>query len=262
MTKKLLLTTDDFGMCHAINEGIVQAITQGLPTSTNFLAPAPWFREAAELAKANKLEVGVHLCLTSDWDRLKWGPLTANQRLMTEDGSLPSLHTGLEALGATDQDMYDELKAQIALVRKVYGQPTHVDTHMAGGSWGAGILDRLQRVILKVAAEEGLPYTYEREPGTERLRHFVEEDCQSGWNREQLLDKLRSWTAPGAYHIYGHAALPSPELYALCSLEHPSRVWAEDYRLKDQALYMDKSLRAEIGSLGFQIVGVRDALAA
>src|SRR6185503_316075 len=115
--KKLLLTTDDFGMCHAINEGIAQALTQGLATSTNFLAPAPWFRDAVELAKQHKLPVGVHLDLTSDWDRLKWGHLTANPRLMTEDGSLPAWHTGLETLGATDEDMYDELKAQVALVR-------------------------------------------------------------------------------------------------------------------------------------------------
>jgi hypothetical protein len=181
---------------------------------------------------------------------------------MTEDGSLPALHMGLETLGASDEDMYQELKAQVALVRKLYGEPTHLDTHMAGGQWGAGILDRLQRVILKLAAEEGLPYTYERDPETKRLKRFADEDCQSGWTRAELLAKLRSWSAPGVYHLYGHAAVPSPELYALCSLQHPSRVWAEDYRLKDQALYMDPSLRAEIQALGFQIVGVRDALAA
>jgi hypothetical protein len=32
--------------------------------------------------------------------------------------------------------------------------------------------------------------------------------------------------------------------------------------LKDQALYMDPTLRKDIEALGFQIVGVRDALAA
>src|ERR1035437_9114065 len=102
--KLLLTTTDDLGMCHAVNQGIVQALTQGWARSSNFIAPAPWFGEAVVLAKEAKLELGVHLCLASDWDRLKWGPLTANPRLQLVDGAFPDSHKGLEALLATDDD--------------------------------------------------------------------------------------------------------------------------------------------------------------
>jgi predicted glycoside hydrolase/deacetylase ChbG (UPF0249 family) len=261
VSKQLLFTSDDFGMSHAINLGITQAISRGFCASTNFLAPAPWFSEAVSLAKDKKLEVGVHLDLTCDWDRLKWRPLTGNPRLMEEDGSLPAMHTGLERLGATDSDMYEELKAQVLLVKKHYGTPTHVDTHMAGGAWRGGIYDRLQKVILKLAADFGLIYTYEQNPENGKLKHFVDEFCISGESFQKIFEKLESWTEPGRYHAYGHAAVDSPELWAMCSEAHPSRVWAGEYRVKDLEFYLNRENRKRIESMGFQLIHV-NALAA
>lgn len=260
--KKLLMTTDDFGMCHAVNVGVVQAMTEGLAASSNFLAPAPWFHEAVALAKEHKLPIGVHLCLGSDWDRLGWGPITGNARLMAPDGRYFQQIESLEHTGATDADLYDELAAQVRLVKKVYGEPTHVETHMFGGAWRGGFFDRLQTVVLKVARDFKLSYTYERDRASGALKHFVADDCQSGWSREELLAKLATWTAPGSYHLFGHAAVASPELDALCSPEFPARKWAAEVRLMDQALYMDASLRKAIESLGFSLVDVKEALKA
>lgn len=259
--KRLLLTTDDFGMCHAVNEGIVLAMTQGIAASTNFLAPAPWFHEAVALAKEHRLAVGVHLCLGSDWDRMGWGPLTANPRLIGPDGRLPQRPEMLEAMGATDSDLYNELAAQVKLVQKLYGQPTHMETHMLGGAWRGGFLDRVQGVLAKVSRDFGLAYTYERDRTTGALKHFVDEDCQSGWGREEFLAKLAVWTKPGVYHLFGHAAVASPELDALCSPTFPARHWAAEVRVKDLALYRDPSLRKDIEKLGFTLVSLKEALA-
>jgi predicted glycoside hydrolase/deacetylase ChbG (UPF0249 family) len=258
--KKLLLTTDDFGMCHAVNVGVVEAMTKGLAASTNFLAPAPWFHEAVALAKEHRLPVGVHLCLGSDWDRMGWGPLTGNPRLMGGDGRFPQRPESLEQAGATDADVYDELAAQIRLVQRCYGEPTHVETHMLGGAWRGGFADRLQGVVLKVAQDFKLAYTYERERSTNRLRHFADEACHSGWSREAFLQRLAAWTEPGSYHLFGHAAAASPELGALCSPDHPAFKWAAELRLMDQALYLDPRLRKDIENLGFTLVPVKEAL--
>lgn len=256
MQKQLLLTSDDFGMCHSVNLGITQAMTEGICKSTNFLAPTPWFNEAVSLAKEHKLDVGVHLCLTCDWDRLKWAPLTSNPRLRTEDGSLPSLHTGLEALGATDDDLYDELKAQVLLVKKAYGAPSHLDSHMAGGQWSGGIYDRVQKVIARLASEFKLTYTYARDPETKVLRHFRAEDCSSAADWEHAFTILGGWTAPGRYHLFGHAAVDSDELDAICSPEHPSRIWARTVRVQDLKFYLDKTSRTRIEELGFELISV------
>lgn len=258
--KNLLLTSDDFGMCHAVNEGITLAMTKGICASTNFLAPTPWFHEAVALAKEHKLEVGVHLCLGSDWDYLRWSPITDNPRLSDGEGRLPPRPEDLEAMGATDADIYDELKAQIKLVQKAYGQPTHLDSHMIGGEWKTPFLSRVQAVIQKLCGEFGLLSTYTRDQATGKLRHFVEEDCQSGWDLAGFEKRLAGWTAPGNYHLFGHAAIDSPELWAMCSPGHPSRVWAGEVRVKDMALYMAPGLRDRIEKLGFTLVKVGQAL--
>lgn len=260
--KVLLTTTDDLGMCHAVNMGVVAAMTRGWARSCNFMAPAPWFHEAVALAKEHRLQAGVHLVLACDWDRLKWGPLTSNPRLRCPDGSFPDSHTGLETLGATDEDLYDELKAQIELVKRAYGQPSHLDCHMAGGHWRPGIYSRVQKVILGLSAEYGLPFTYARDPQSGRLRHFKEEDCHSGWTRAQLLAKLDAWTEPGTYHLFGHAAVDSDELGALCSAAHPARAWARDWRVMDQTLYLDPSLPAEFEKRGFKLASLAEAIPA
>ncbi len=253
--KKLLLTTDDFGMCHAVNQGIVQAMTLGIARSTNFLAPAPWFAEAVSLAKEHKLEVGVHLCLTADWDRLQWGPLTANPRLRNEAGRFPAMHAALEGQGATDDDFYDELKAQILLVKKTYGEPTHVETHMIGGVAGSGgpVGDRVRKVIKTLCAEFKLTYTYERDEAGQ-LKHFIDEDCMSLWSPDEIFAKLATWQAPGRYHLFGHAAVDSDELDAICSKDYGPRVWAREARVRDLAFYIEPLHRAKIEALGFELL--------
>ena len=47
----LSVVSDDFGMCKAVNDGTIQAFTQGLLTDTNLMAPCPDFKEAAQWAK-------------------------------------------------------------------------------------------------------------------------------------------------------------------------------------------------------------------
>ncbi|MES2202348.1 MAG: ChbG/HpnK family deacetylase [candidate division FCPU426 bacterium] len=258
MQKQLLLTSDDFGMCHSVNTGIVRAMTEGMVRSTNFLAPAPWFYEAAELAKKRKLQVGVHLCLTCDWDRLKWGPITAGKSLRNEHGHFYATHAALEP-HAKDDEMFDELRAQILRVKAVYGEPSHLDTHMIGGEGdNGGIRSRTQAIVKQLSREFGLAYTYERD-ASGRLIHFNAEECQSLMDSAGIFKILESWTEPGRYHLYGHAAEDSAELEAICTPQHPSRVWAQECRVRDLAFYLNPSNLAHIKSLGFELMTV-DAL--
>src|SRR5262245_42054425 len=123
MRKSLLVTADDFGMCHAINAGILRAISQGIVRSTNFLVPCPWFPHAIHLAKQHKLLAGVHLCITCDWDRYRWGPITRAESLRDDQGCFLPTH-GAVAKQARESDIYEEMSAQIQRVRAMGYQPT------------------------------------------------------------------------------------------------------------------------------------------
>src|SRR5829696_3215169 len=75
---RIVFKADDMGAAHAINHGTIEAYKNGVVTSTDVIVPSPWFLEAAKLLKENPgLDVGVHLCLTSEWEVVKWRPLTA-----------------------------------------------------------------------------------------------------------------------------------------------------------------------------------------
>ena len=46
---RLVVRGDDFGMCHAVNEGISRAFTEGIVTTSSMMAPCPWFGEAVKI---------------------------------------------------------------------------------------------------------------------------------------------------------------------------------------------------------------------
>ncbi|HYA44617.1 MAG TPA: ChbG/HpnK family deacetylase, partial [Acidimicrobiales bacterium] len=72
----LIVNADDFGMCHDENEATIEGLTRGPFTSSTILVTCPWFEEAADFAR-NRVgaDLGVHLTLTSEWERYKWGPV-------------------------------------------------------------------------------------------------------------------------------------------------------------------------------------------
>ena len=80
---RLILQADDFGMCDAVNDGIVAAFRAGTLTQASVMVPCPRFEGAAALAREHAIPVGVHGTLTCEWDFLRWGPLT-NGASLTE----------------------------------------------------------------------------------------------------------------------------------------------------------------------------------
>lgn len=255
MQKRLLVTADDFGMCHAVNAGIARAMREGIVRATNFLVPCPWFTEAVALAKLHGLPVGVHLCLTAEWDHLRWGPLTRAPGLCDELGHF---HGAFEPLlaRARDQEILDEYLAQVARVRSLGLEPTHLDTHMLPASdRGPGAL-RLKALVAEVARRTGLRYFYETDVAG-KLRYFDDELAISGASFGEVFRRLAS-LGPGTYHAIGHAGEPSPELEALCSPDHPARIWASGVRVMDLAFFTSREVRERITALGFELIGPSD----
>ena len=80
--KLLIINGDDTGMCHAANDATVDSLERGLMTSATILVPCPWFTEIARYAKANpKMDFGIHLAHTSEWQVYRWGPGASRDRV-------------------------------------------------------------------------------------------------------------------------------------------------------------------------------------
>lgn len=150
-----IVHADDIGMCHAANEGAFDALAHGVVSCGSIMVPCPWFREAAERARANPgLDLGVHLTLNSEWPHYRWGPVASRDRvasLLDDQGFLP--RTAVEvARQAKPEHVEIELRAQIDTALAAGIDVTHLDSHM-----GTVLFPPFVEVYAKLAAEYRLP---------------------------------------------------------------------------------------------------------
>src|SRR5438270_361375 len=73
----VVVHADDIGMCHSTVPAIDELMAFGLVTSASAMVPCPWFLEVAAWHQRNpQFDLGIHLTLTSEWDRYRWGPIS------------------------------------------------------------------------------------------------------------------------------------------------------------------------------------------
>jgi hypothetical protein len=146
---------DDLGMCHAANVGGFEALGSGPATCGSVMVPCPWFREAAEIARANPhYDLGVHLTLNAEWPHYRWGPVAGRSEvpsLLDEQGYLP--RTTLEVVQrARPEEVEVELRAQIELALASGLDVTHLDSHM-----GTVLFPPFLPVYARLAVDYRLP---------------------------------------------------------------------------------------------------------
>lgn len=125
----LIVNADDFGLTEGVNDGIVEAHTRGILSSTTIMANMPAFEHAVALAKQHPaLGVGVHvnLCMGS--------PAAARAELrglIEPDGSLPSTMKLLVKAWnpAMRAPIEAEIRAQIKKTLEAGVEITHLDSH-------------------------------------------------------------------------------------------------------------------------------------
>ncbi len=167
----LILSTDDFGLCHAHNEGTLRAIEDGLATSCSLMMPAPWSGHAIHLLKENpRIPFGVHLTLVSEYVNYRWKPLTPFDRvpsLLDESGYFPLDNRYAELLMHADPaEVEREYRAQIEAVLATGLQPTHLDSHYGTHELRESLFD----MTVGLAIEYGMALRVGRKDGVEKLR--------------------------------------------------------------------------------------------
>ena len=131
--KILIINVDDVGNSHAANAAVIDAMENGLATSSTIIVPGPWFPEIAAYAKAHRnSDFGVHLAHTSEWKTLKWGPVASKSEvpgLVDPQGYLwPDIASVYK--NSTPEQAYIEARAQIKKAIDAGIDVTHVDSHM------------------------------------------------------------------------------------------------------------------------------------
>jgi predicted glycoside hydrolase/deacetylase ChbG (UPF0249 family) len=255
---RLLVRADDMGACHAINEACIRAYREGIARSAEVIVPGPWFLDAVRLLGENPgLDVGVHLCLTSEWERCRWGPLTRGASLVDADGYFFPMtsqqkgfppNTGfLEAKPRMDE-VERELRAQIERARKHLPGITHLSTHMGA----AASTPELKELTLRLAKEYKLRLEFP--PGAKHLGGWSG-NRRSAQEKEEALAGALEKLQPGTWILVEHPGLDVPEMRALGHRGYENV--AADREGVTRALTSDR-VKAVLKARGIELVSYAD----
>ncbi len=167
----LILNTDDFGMCHSINEAVLLAIREGVATSCTVMVPCPWGPHALHLLQENPdIPFGVHLTAVSEPLYYRWRPLLSPEQVPTlidEAGCFYHEERIPEFLaGVNLAELELEFRAQIERVLAAGLQPTHLDSHCGIHTRREDIFD----LTVNLAHEYGLALRLGNPAFIEKLR--------------------------------------------------------------------------------------------
>jgi len=213
---RLLVRSDDMGAAQSINEGCVRSVLDGIARSVEVIVPGPWYPQAVRLLKEHpRIEVGLHLCLTSEWEDIKWGPLTHAPSLVDVDGHFfPTTrqrkefppNTGFLDAGPKPEEVERELRAQIERIKRDLPRVSHMTAHMAT----AVATPELRAIVEKLSAEYKLPF----EHGELKRVRWGGAKKSAEEKENELVEALRA-LGPGTWMIVEHPATDTPESRSL-----------------------------------------------
>ncbi|MHC4742568.1 MAG: polysaccharide deacetylase family protein [Planctomycetota bacterium] len=246
-TKAVIFHVDDAGMSHDSNAGAIKAVEEGVATSLSIMMPCSWVPEMTDYLKRHpQVDAGVHLTLTSEWKKYRWGPVAGKDAvggLVDSEGYLWRSVSDVAA-HATVAEVEQEIIAQIDKLRAAGVEPTHLDSHM-----GTCFLPQYLSSYVRIGIEKKIPVLifggHMQHIGAEAgaLKPMVRLVAQSVWNaglpviddlvteptkakeydqRKAQLIKLLEEMKPGITEIIVHCTLPS-ETFSHISSSGPKR---------------------------------------
>jgi predicted glycoside hydrolase/deacetylase ChbG (UPF0249 family) len=255
---RLIVKGDDMGAGHGINVATIDAYKRGVLTTTNVIVPGPWFPEAARLLAENPgLDVGVHLALTSEWDNVKWRPLTHAPSLVDADGYFfPTVQPrpggpagrSIKESGWTIGEVERELRAQLDLARRHLPQATYTWNHMGFPS----VSPEIAKLVLQLSREYGLLVA--SEVGIQSIGRVYESRDTGAVKAAKLAAKLET-LGPGLWLHIDHAATDDPEMQAF---GHPGYEWVAADRRAVLEAWTSPQVREVIARRGITLTSYRD----
>ncbi|MBI3974550.1 MAG: polysaccharide deacetylase family protein [Chloroflexi bacterium] len=241
--KALIVTCDEFGLCHSHNAATMDTLEHGLATSATLTMPCPWVMEAVEYARSHPQgDFGVHLVLTCESRRMRWRPLSSRAEapgLYDPEGYM--WRTGAQVWEhATEDEVERECRAQIEMALGLGIDVTHLDPH--DGIF-PGDVERFGRLYLRLGERYDLPLRMNSQAGVEAWGHpelrrrvaakgILQSDDWIGSKRPDESQKdfyvrrLRE-LQPGVTDFWIHPTLQSEEFRA----KGGPAAYVEDHRL-------------------------------
>ena len=255
---KLIVRGDDMGYTHSGNVALIKCYKEGIESSIEVIVASPWFPEAVKLLKENPgIDVGIHLALTSEWENIKWRPLTDCSSLKDNDGYFfPMVFPNPDYPGKSISengwklsDVEKEFRAQIEMALKKLPRISHLSAHMGCTT----LNDEVKALTRKLAKEYHIPVDpeleYKGSVGYEGPHNSPAEKIQSFI---KMLDKLQNGNT---YVFVDHPGIDNEELRGVYHIGYEN-VAGDRQGVTD--VYTSEKVKAFIHKKGIQLIGYRD----
>lgn len=276
-SRVLLIHADDVGMSWAADKASIDAMEKGSVTCGSAMVPCPWFLSTVRACQENpKLDMGVHLTLTSEWKIYRWGPIADRglvSRLVDGQGYLwhdvPQVY---QSVGGEINQISTEIQAQIDFARNLGLEPTHLDSHMGTLYYREDFF----KVACNTALRNDIPFmvfAYRKDfaKAYDEIRYYTQEtadkleaagfplidtlimDEKVGQTVEEGFRNYRdviSNLTPGVTLLIVHLGIDGEELSHICG-SHARR--DQQYRV-----FMNPEMAEHIKKEGVQLMGWRE----
>ena len=260
---RLIVRGDDMGSFQASNTASLESAKSGIETSIEIMVVAPWFPEAARMLRENPgIDAGIHLTITSEWDNMKWRPLTPCPSLTDDNGYFyPRLFPdkNYPGLSVTEHkwdlaEIEREFRAQIELGLKNIPHLTHISGHMGSTNFDK----KVSELAGRLAREYDLADVGTNPKGEYGLTgvgyggaHKTYEEKEAGFIK--MLGGLESGKT---YYFVDHPAYDTPEMQAVYHIGY------EDVANDRQGvtdLFTSAKVRMAIEERGIKLISYNDA---
>lgn len=206
---KLIVNADDFGLTDGVTRGILDAIRNGIVTSTTMMVNAPGTLTAAKIVREDpSLAVGLHINISLGT------PMTACPSLTQNGHFLKPAALGTDER-YLEEEVYREIHAQYAEFLKLTGRkPTHLDSHL----YTHQKFPKVRTAVKRLAEETELPVRDLAAGRYPRIRFEGNFKVSPGQTKEQLREKclrlLRELEGYPVAELMVHPAFDDPWLRA------------------------------------------------
>jgi CubicO group peptidase (beta-lactamase class C family)/predicted glycoside hydrolase/deacetylase ChbG (UPF0249 family) len=261
---RLIVRGDDMGSSQASNAATIESYKIGIETAAELMVVGPWFPEAIKLLKENPgLDVGIHLTLTSEWDNIKWRPLTHCPALTDKNGYFfPKIwpdknYPGLSIVENKwkPEEIEQEFRAQIELALRNVPQVSHISGHMGSTAFDKQVAEITQ----KLAKEYHLSNTDNRANSDLAGTGYGSLHGTSAEKEKSFLMMLGKLESGKNYVFVDHPALDTPEMRAVHHIGYED-VASDRQGVTD--LFTCINVKSQLMTKGIELISYNDALKA
>lgn len=257
---RLIVRGDDMGYTHSGNEALIKCSKEGIQQSIEVIVPSPWFPEAVKMLTENPgIDVGIHLAITSEWDNVKWRPLTDAKSIRDSNGYFYPMvwanknypGQSLKESGWKTEDIEKEFRAQIEMALKLIPRISHLSSHM-GCTY---LSDEVKAMTKKLAKEYKIDIDLEEL----NIPHIgYEGPSKTAAEKEESFIKMLDKLEPGkTYMFLDHPGFDNEELKAVHHIGYEN-VAADRQGVTD--LFTSEKIKVAIAARKIELISYKDLL--